>query len=78
MLYAGWSEPGESPAESALGACGAIVCGSYRKGKTGSLEHVKPKKRGLKSVWIERDTRNWVFLRFVGPTQNQQVVLYHC
>ena len=66
FLYASWSEVAETSAESALTACGAIVCGSYRKGKTGSIEHIKPKKKGLKNVWIERESRNWAFLRFVS------------
>lgn len=64
--YASWSELEETEGEQQLRRLGAHICGGYRKGKSGALEHVKPKKKGLKCVWIERDSRNYCFLRFVS------------
>lgn len=31
-----------------------------------TLETVRPRRKGLKPVFIERETRNWVFMRFVS------------
>ena len=63
--YPSWSDPGEVPAAQVLRKAGALLCGASKRGRT-TLEHVKPKKKGLKNVWIERELRNWCFLRFVG------------
>lgn len=65
--YPTWFDDQDSPAERQLRACGAVLCGSYRKGRSGCMEHVKPKKKGMRSVWIERDFRNWCFIRMVSP-----------
>ena len=66
--YSAWAERDETANERALRQSGALLCGGFKRGKTGALEHVKPKTRGMKSVWIERDSRNWCFMRFVSCT----------
>lgn len=69
QLYASWSDPDEAPAEAILRSNGIIIAGSYRKAKT-TLERVKPKAKNMKSVWIERESRNWCLLRLVRSTSS--------